>query len=296
MRKRHKIAIGTFSIITFIFIIVITITLNGIIVKQTINNNALKNKIAELEQNTEAKINEIAINLINTKTSFNKNLSTITANIIRTSEELEQINAQTTGDFSKVIEEIIPSVVTIRTLSSQGTGFFIDKNGHIMTNTHVLKGDFETPASIIQIITIENIMYPAKLIGYSDDSDIALLKIELNSTPIKLANSDNIEIGEKVIAIGTPQGFQFTVTDGIISATKRIGPNNLPTYIQTNAELNLGNSGGPLINKDGKVIGINNFKLANSEGIGFALESNTAKDAINKITMNTYNKTILPSA
>ena len=108
-----------------------------------------------------------------------------------------------------------------------------------------------------------------------------------------MENSDEIQIGEKVIAIGNPLGLQFSVSQGIISATHRQGANNLPVYIQTDAALNPGNSGGPLINKQGKAIGINNFKLGESESLGFALESNTLKEAINSIAEEFLKQTLI---
>ena len=104
-----------------------------------------------------------------------------------------------------------------------------------------------------------------------------------NYNYLKFDDSSKLQVGEKTIAIGNPLGLSFSVSEGIISALKREGPNNIPAYIQIDVPLNRGNSGGPLINKNGKVIGINNFKLQNSENLGFSLESNYAVEAINKI-------------
>jgi S1-C subfamily serine protease len=92
-----------------------------------------------------------------------------------------------------------------------------------------------------------------------------------------------LKVGEKVIAIGNPLGLSFSVTEGIISALDRVGPNNLAEYIQTDVSLNPGNSGGPLINTRGKVVGINNFKIGDAESLGFALESNSIRDSINDL-------------
>ena len=92
-----------------------------------------------------------------------------------------------------------------------------------------------------------------------------------------------VQVGEKVIAIGNPLGLQFSVSQGIVSATHREGANRLNAYIQTDAALNPGNSGGPLINTEGKVIGINNFKIGGGESLGFALESNYIEETINEI-------------
>ena len=111
-----------------------------------------------------------------------------------------------------------------------------------------------------------------------------MLKISGEYTPLELGNSNDIQVGEKVIAIGNPLGLQFSVSEGIISAIHRPGINDLEAYIQTDAALNPGNSGGPLIDKKGEVIGINNFKVGGGENLGFALESNFIKDAVNTIS------------
>ena len=99
----------------------------------------------------------------------------------------------------------------------------------------------------------------------------------------KLADSDDVVVGEKVIAIGNPLGLSYTVTEGIVSAVNREGPNGLKDYIQTDVTLNPGNSGGPLINRDGEVIGVANFKVGGAEALGFALESNVVRETVNRI-------------
>jgi len=130
------------------------------------------------------------------------------------------------------------------------------------------------------------------LIGYAFELDLALLKIEGDYNSIKLGDSDNAKIGEKVVAIGNPLGLSFSVSEGIISGVNRVGSNDLPLYIQTDAALNPGNSGGPLINTDGEVIGINNFKIIGGENLGFALESNSLIEAVNTISLDELNTTI----
>ena len=129
-----------------------------------------------------------------------------------------------------------------------------------------------------------------------------LKKVEevINSDPehyknlrFPLQHLKRVQIGEKVIAIGNPLGLSFSVTEGIISATDREGPNGKPYYFQTDAALNPGNSGGPLIDTSGEIIGINNFKASGAENIGFALEINHAIDTINDIAFNNLNHTII---
>ena len=131
-----------------------------------------------------------------------------------------------------------------------------------------------------------------KLIGYNQKLDIALLKIPPQDSSLEFILSKDVEIGEKVIAIGNPLGLSFSVSEGIVSAKDRPGINNLPGYIQTDAALNPGNSGGPLINDDGKVVGINNFK-AQGENLGFALQSEYVIIAINNIAIRAFNQTII---
>jgi len=117
-----------------------------------------------------------------------------------------------------------------------------------------------------------------------------LLKISGTYEALELADSDDLQVGRKVIAIGNPLGLSFSVTEGIISALERIGPNGLREYIQTDVSLNPGNSGGPLIDIQGQVIGINNFKIGGAEALGFSLESNAIRDSVNAM----LNKTIIP--
>ena len=123
-------------------------------------------------------------------------------------------------------------------------------------------------------------MIEAKLIGIDTFRDLALLKIDESYPALPLSDSDNVKVGNKVIAIGNPLGLSFTVTEGIVSGLDREGPNGLEEYIQTDVSLNPGNSGGPLIDTSGGVVGINNFKIGDAESIGFALESKTLKNAV----------------
>ena len=178
-------------------------------------------------------------------------------------------------------------MVTIKTNVAQGTGFLIKDTGYLITNAHVLSG-----AKYAKILTYNQGVKQASLVGYDPNMDLALLKISGKYDSLLLGNSDNVKVGEKVIAIGNPLGLSFSVTEGIISAVHRQGPNKLPAYIQTDAALNPGNSGGPLIDKTGKVIGINNFKVT-GENLGFALESNYIKTTINNIARQALNTTIV---
>ena len=203
-------------------------------------------------------------------------------------EEVSEIKADTSADFSGIIEDEIKGVVTIKTDISQGTGFLITSSGYIVTNYHVVNG-----AKQAGVFTYDNAVHSVGLVGFNAQMDVALLKVEGVFDSLDLGDSDDVKIGEKVIAIGNPLGLSFTATEGIISAVDRTGSNNLPYYFQTDVSLNPGNSGGPLINTKGEVIGINNFKISDAENIGFALEINYAIDTINEIASGALNMTIV---
>jgi len=285
MRKHHKIILGSFSSIIIIFMIISGILLNTILVKQNLNYNSLNNKIIGIRADTQNKLNELTTSLIQTKDTINS----LSSQIGSIDKEFNLLKASAGEDFSGIIEDTIKAVVTVRTDVGQGTGFIISEQGYVVTNAHVLSG-----GTRINSITYDQQIIETEFIGYDSELDIALLKISGEYPFLELANSDNIQIGEKVIAIGNPLGLQFSVSQGIVSAVHRPGISNLKAYIQTDAALNPGNSGGPLINKQGKVIGINNFKIGEGENLGFALESNYIKSSTNKISKEILNQTLIP--
>jgi len=202
-------------------------------------------------------------------------------------KEISSIKAETSADFSGIISSAVNSVVSIRTDVAQGTGFIISGDGFVVTNAHVLSG-----AKFANAITAEQETVKMDLIGYNYLLDLALLKIEGDYDYLNFENSNNIQVGEKVIAIGNPLGLSFSVSEGIVSAMDRVGENGVSGYIQTDAALNPGNSGGPLINTDGSVIGINNFKIA-GDNLGFALESDYIVDAVNDIGIRVLNESVV---
>jgi serine protease Do len=162
-----------------------------------------------------------------------------------------------------------------------GTGFIIDKEGFILTNNHVVEKTDE-----IKVRLSDDKEYSAKIIGRDPKTDLALIKIEPDNslTPLLLGDSDKLEVGEWVIAIGNPFGLGNTVTAGIVSAKYRqIGMGAYENFIQTDASINPGNSGGPLLNINGEVIGINTAifsRTGGSVGIGFAIPVNMAKELL----------------
>jgi len=284
LKKRHKWIIGSFSTILIIFMITISIMTYVIFVKQEVNYELLDKQISDLRIETQTNINSISENLIDTKSD----LETLGSQFGIINEEFDLLKATAGEDFSGIIESSIISVVTVRTDVGQGTGFIIDSRGYIVTNAHVISG-----GSIINTITFERETIEAELIGFDLDLDIALLKIPGSYDSLQLGDSDSTQTGEKVIAIGNPLGLQFSVSEGIVSAVHRVGPNGIEAYTQTDAALNPGNSGGPLIDKSGKVIGINNFKIGDGESLGFALESNFIKTSVNGIFQDVFEENLI---
>jgi len=238
--------------------------------------NRVEADIKDLKEDTQSKLNELTTTLLKTE----EELNSLGSQIGSIDKEITLLKSSTSADFSGIIEDAIKGVVTVKTDVGQGTGFIISSDGYVVTNAHVIEG-----AKAAGIITYEGELHQVELIGKREYMDIALLKIPGDYNMLKLADSDDIQIGEKVIAIGNPLGLQFSVSEGIVSGIHRPGLNEMEIYIQTDAALNPGNSGGPLINKKGEVVGINNFKIGGTEGMGFALESNSIKETVNEIAM-----------
>ncbi len=164
---------------------------------------------------------------------------------------------------------------------SLGSGFIISNDGYIFTNNHVVE-----KADKILVKVADDREYEAKVVGTDPKTDIALIKIKpRNSLPVAdIGDSDQVKVGEWVIAIGNPFGLEATVTAGIVSAKGRvIGAGPYDNFIQTDASINPGNSGGPLFNMDGKVIGINTAIVAQGQGIGFAIPINMAKSILSDL-------------
>jgi serine protease Do len=164
--------------------------------------------------------------------------------------------------------------------SGEGSGFFISADGYILTNNHVVKD-----AVKVKILNVDKEEFTAKIIGTDPKTDLALLKINVKNVPfVDLGDSSVVEVGEWVLAIGNPFGQVSTVTAGIISAKGRqLGLAQYEDFLQTDAAINMGNSGGPLLNMKGEAIGINSTILSPSSGnigIGFAIPSNMAKKVV----------------
>lgn len=198
-----------------------------------------------------------------------------------------------------IYSTVIDSVVSISSMTSSGTssgtGIIMSPDGYVITNHHVITG-----ALVISVLTNDNQEYEAALVGSDEMSDLAVLKIDARGLKaVEFGDSSKLRVGDSVVAIGDPLGVQLrgTMTNGIISAINRdltVGDRTM-TLIQTNAALNNGNSGGPLINCYGQVIGINTVKMssyytatASVEGLGFAIPISVAKPIIDELIENGY--------
>ena len=175
-----------------------------------------------------------------------------------------------------------------RPIYAVGSGFIVDKGGLIITNNHVIEG-----AARITVKLDTDEEYPATVVGADDLSDLAVLKIEAGKELpfVKLGNSDTAQVGDWVLALGSPFGLSKSVTAGIISQTQRETPGGSPfqKFIQTDAAINKGNSGGPLVNMNGEVIGINSqiaTSTGDSNGVGFAFPANEAAQVYKQLVAN----------
>lgn len=170
--------------------------------------------------------------------------------------------------------------------SSLGSGFIISHDGYVLTNNHVIDG-----ADVIHVRLNDRREYEAKLVGTDARTDLALLKIEADDLPtVKMGDSDDLKAGQWVLAIGSPFGFDYTVTAGIVSALGRNLPSdNYVPFIQSDVAINPGNSGGPLFNLDGEVVGINSQIYTRSGGfmgVSFAIPSNVAMSVVDQLKKN----------
>ena len=193
--------------------------------------------------------------------------------------------------YSKVIvaavSKIMPSVMSIETeyktkggrlASAQGSGFVLAPDGFLLTNNHVVR----TASRIRAVRASTGTRFKAEIVGTDADTDLAVLRINSMALPYaELGDSEKLSVGELVIAIGSPLGFRSTVTTGIVSALARSFKTTtgriIQDLIQTDTALNPGNSGGPLVDSDGRVVGINTAMMAFAQGICFAVGINTAK-------------------
>ncbi|ABB38810.1 protease Do [Oleidesulfovibrio alaskensis G20] len=191
-------------------------------------------------------------------------------------------------DFFNQFERFFNQPQRPRKQRSLGSGFIISPDGYIVTNNHVIAGA-DVVSVNVESAKGEPDTFEATVVGTDSETDLALLKIDAGRplATLPFGDSDALQVGEWVMAIGNPFGLDHSVTAGIISALGRdIRSGPFDDFIQTDASINPGNSGGPLINSDGKVIGINTAIIASGQGIGFAVPSNLARRVIEELKTN----------
>ena len=198
------------------------------------------------------------------------------------------VEITTTGNSASSDNSPFPFGGGSQRSQAQGSGFVYDTAGHIITNDHVVSG-----ASSISVMFADGSKYSAKVVGADPSTDIAVLKVDAPSSklhPLTLGDSSKVQVGDGVVAIGAPFGLDETVTSGIVSALNRdiSSTNNytIPNVIQTDAAINHGNSGGPLLDMSGQVIGITSQIESDSggnDGVGFAVPSNTISSVVSKL-------------
>ena len=238
--------------------------------------------------------------LKNNNTSTEQNKQNVVNNIDTTDVSFKKDGALS---ITEAFQKVAPAVVTVSTkgvatfngffqqeVEGIGSGFIINEDGYILTNYHVIEG-----AKEVSVTLSDNTTVSAKVVNYDENQDVAMLKITDENVKVpavaELGDSNALQQGEEVIAIGTPLSADLsqTVTNGIVSALNR----NVETesgvvlnLIQTNASINPGNSGGPLVNTKGQVVGINTMKMSgeNTEGIGFAIPINDISDKIESLS------------
>jgi S1-C subfamily serine protease len=208
----------------------------------------------------------------------------------RAASGVVRVNATMTS--TSFAPRVVPSdqAPTTPQSSALGSGFVIDKAGHIVTNYHVVEGANEVTVSFSNRDTVK-----AEVVGTDPSTDLALLRVDASAsalTPLPLGNSDKVAVGDPVVAIGNPFGLDRTVTSGIVSAVQRLitAPNRftIDHVIQTDAAINHGNSGGPLLNSRAQVVGVNSQietgdASTGNVGVGFSVPSNTVKDVVAQI-------------
>ena len=288
-------------------------------------------KLCESLEKTAPELNLTeSVSEINTETAAQTAASAVQAT---SASWIESASSADSLTIPEIVEKAMPSAVGIRstftytqptstrgfgfggmrgnsqpateTVDATGSGIVMSSDGYIITNAHVIydtESEYQMgKATSVKVVMGENhdVEYEAEIVGYDIQTDLAVLKIDAeNLTPAEFGNSDDLKVGELVIAIGNPLGFELygTATSGIVSAKNREVQleDRTMTLIQTDAAINSGNSGGMLLNSKGQVIGINSMKMSSSygsasvEGLGFAIPISDAEEIITSLIQNGY--------
>jgi Do/DeqQ family serine protease len=231
-----------------------------------------------------------SVGLVNAQTSYADLVSRVSPAVvtIRSTERArpaQQFPFMDDPQFREFFGDRLPQQQTPRQVQGVGSGVIINSEGYILTNHHVVDGALE-----IRVELTDNRTYTAKLVGSDPPSDLAVLKIEARNLPtVAMGDSDKVRVGDPVLALGNPMGIGQTVTSGIVSAKGRstgLSDGSFEDFLQTDAAINRGSSGGALVNTNGELIGINSQILSPSGGnigIGFAIPSNMAKAVMDQL-------------
>lgn len=230
------------------------------------SSDALSASIADVAQSADQRIRTLEREIGTVRSETQSGLASL-------QEEIGSIQLRS-NDFTPIIEDLLQSTVSIRTNTGLGSGVIVDPEGYIVTNYHVVEG-----ISAGNVMTYDRRTHQFAIVGVDADADLALLRLGTAGSfdALPFADSDEVRTGTRVVALGSPGGLDFTVTEGIVSAVGREGPGGI-TYVQTDVPINPGNSGGPLVNIRGEVVGINTLKARDAEGLGFAIEADIVED------------------
>lgn len=285
MNGREKIQLAVIGVLAVIVVAGFTTNFGGFLQnKANVLEQPKQQQVAQEEQKTQTQ-STIQQTVLTTGSSQITSSNSLTDIFKSTENSVVQITSKVTT----VTPNIIINGNPMESQSTKlGSGFVYDKSGHIITNNHVVEG-----AKTVDVRFVDGNIYSAEVIGTDPYNDIAVLKITDDYsaeqlTPLAFADSSQLEVGQQVIAIGNPYGLSDTMTTGIISQKGRLLPNSnsgysIPNVIQTDAAINPGNSGGPLLDLQGRVIGINTAIQSGTgefSGIGFAVPSNTITKVI----------------
>jgi len=284
-------------------LLVVIIFLGGIASALSLLNIRLFKQVATTQEEAavsfdESRENELMVASQPTATQPVPTTGDTVLNIEKSPTSVENIPTEGGLSLQQIYEKNIDSVVSITCTSalgsSTGTGVILSRDGYIVTNCHVVED-----AQTIQVLLTDQRVLPASVVGTDSISDLAVLYVEAKDLiPAQFGDSGSLRVGDTVAAIGDPLGTELrgTMTDGIVSAINRdiVTGGRTMTLIQTNAALNSGNSGGPLLNCYGQVVGINTMKIgdymssAGVEGLGFAIPSTTVKEIVDQLISQGY--------
>ncbi len=296
-QRRLAVAIIAFVSFTVISIAYLTYSIHDIKSEQEERYEEINRKLSDLQ-------NQYKEDLDKVRTSYDKKLERMgnfvvetrekyqnkTQELLRMVEETERKNniqlqelrrelKKNDEDMSKVVKRVIKYAVSVNSSVAQGSGAVV-RPKYVVTNNHVVKG-----IENVTLIDHNGEARTATVALRKPGKDLALLRTEKPfSQSFEILDSSEVLKGERVIAIGSPEGFDFTVTQGIVSAVNRTFENG--GYIQTDVSVESGSSGGPLINSDGKLIGINTFKIKGSDGLGFAIPGNQVKKLLSEANIS----------